>query len=452
MKFVVLCAGLLSVVPLSLWLQSGGESARRFWMLFGLLPFLVPSVYGLDMSIISWWPEWKGLLAGVELTAIDIFALAAYFSLKPVHNRFWYKVPPLIYLLAICISSLHADQPFASFFYIWQFCRIFFLIVVITRACRDAEIPEMLLNGMAAGVCLEAFMVVFQRYGQGLIQTPGTFAHQNTLGLVIHLVVLPHFALLLASVKGWRFAIVPVMGALVSVMTASRAALGFAVLGLGLVYLMSLTRGITLRKALVAVAGLMMVAVIAPLAVESLSKRFEVTPLTETEYDERAAFNRSAEMILQDHPFGVGANHYVYMSYNFGYAERAGVARQEENLSNIVHNIYWFTAAENGYPGLFALLFLLLHPMVTALRIGWRDKGTPRGDLLLGLGLAMAVVYGHSTLEYIFLSKEAQYLFAIVVGMTYGVANQVPVRARRMVRRGAVTPVGTRPQEQAALT
>jgi hypothetical protein len=49
----------------------------------------------------------------------------------------------------------------------------------------------------------------------------------------------------------------------------------------------------------------------------------------------------------------------------------------------------------------------------------------PRGDLLLGLGVAMLTINFHSLFEYVILAKEPQYVWAIIVGMTLGLAHQI---------------------------
>ena len=258
-----------------------------------------------------------------------------------------------------------------------------------------------------------------------MVQTPGTFAHQNTLGMVTHFVAFPFFALLLAGARSPWAALVPLAGAVVAVMTASRAALGFAVAGYAVVYLISLMRQRTFRKTLLGGAGVLTACVLAPVVFASFQTRFELAPLTEHEYDERAAFNRTAALILDDHPFGVGVNHYVYVAKNFGYSERGGVAPVEGSRNNIVHNVYWLTAAEAGYFGIAAYALMAAYTLFAAFTAGWRDRMSLRGDLLLGLGSALLIAYAHSTLEYILLTKEAQYLFAIAMGTVFGLADQV---------------------------
>lgn len=424
MKLLILALSLSAVLPLSIWLRSGSTGTRRFWILFGLLPFLTPAFSPLDIAIISWWPNWIGLLSGLEITAVDIFAVAAIFTLPRVRYRHPFHVFASLYLLSITLSVFQADEPVAALFYVWQFCRIYLLAVVVARACAQPEVQSNILVGMATGLCLETLLVGWQRYGLGMTQTPGTFAHQNTLGMVAHFVTFPFFSLLLGGSRSMWAVIVPLAGAFVAVMTASRGALGFAALGFALVYIVSVVRRPTSRKAMVGVTAMTIALVLAPVVVTSFKMRFEHAPLTEHEYDERDAFNRTAALIVADRPFGVGANHYVYVAKNLGYSERGGVAPVEGSRNNIVHNVFWLVAAETGYLGLAAYICLVAQILFTAFLSGWRNRRSLRGDLLLGFGISICVALAHSTVEYILLTKEAQYLFAIASGLVLGISSQ----------------------------
>jgi O-antigen ligase len=189
-----------------------------------------------------------------------------------------------------------------------------------------------------------------------------------------------------------------------------------------LLYAILALAGMTQRKMLFALSGAVALAIIAPVAISSFDKRFDEAPLTEDQYDERAAFNRAASFIVDDHPLGVGANHYVHVAKNYGYSERAGVAPSEVNRNNIVHNAYWLAMAETGYPGIVAFCLMLIVPMVTALRTGWRERHNAEGNLLIGCGVALLIAYIHSMYEWVIFGKEVQYLLFTTMGMIFGIS------------------------------
>jgi O-antigen ligase len=147
-------------------------------------------------------------------------------------------------------------------------------------------------------------------------------------------------------------------------------------------------------------------------------------------------------MMISDHPLGVGANYYVVAANTGGYNNRAGVAPVIGSESTNVHNIYYLVTAETGYIGLATFVLMLLQPLVVAFRCGWRNRGDRRGDLLLGLGISLFVIYVHSYFEWIFITFSPQYMFALDVGLVAGLATQLGYwRSQAGNRVGAVDKV-----------
>ena len=129
--------------------------------------------------------------------------------------------------------------------------------------------------------------------------------------------------------------------------------------------------------------------------------------------------------MLDDHPFGIGANHFTVIGNVGGYFERSKLGAYTLARSGNVHNIYYLVAAETGYPGLIAVLLLLGAPLFVALRCGWRNLGDERGDLLIGLGVALLAVYVHSWEEWSLATFSAEYLLAITMGLIAANARQL---------------------------
>jgi hypothetical protein len=425
MKFVALAIGLIGILPLALFLQSNVRVRNKVWILLGLLPFISLIIPHSDMAIVTWDQIWFSYVPGLQVSAIDLIAIAMYFSIRHKTNKIHYHLPFVLYLAAISLSMISAEEPMAALFYVWQFIRIYFFTVVVAKACTDPDVPPQLMKGMALGLAVQFFVVLWQKIGLGIIEPTGTFAHRNTLGLIIHLVVFPHFSLFLAGQRQLQYTATSVFGLAIASIIASRAALGFSVFGFAATFLLSLVRRLTGWKAIVGIGSVLVAVAIAPIAASSLQKRFDIDPLVDG-YDERAAFNRTALSMLEDNPFGVGVNHYSYIGKTRGYSVRAGVAPVEGSLNNTVHNAYLLAGAEAGYFGFIAFIMLLFCPLAVALRYSWlSDRRDPRGDLLLGLAVGMIAVYVHSMFEYIIVIKEVQYVLAIAFGMTFGLAHQI---------------------------
>ena len=422
MKWVALVIVLAGIRPLAARLRRSHNTRLKVLMLMGALPWVLDTFH-LFMAIISW-VDWPGYVKGFEFSLLDALALAVYLSL-PRHGLRCHFRSMALYFVAALLSVLLARVPMAALFYAWQLARMYLVYAVVTTACAaDLRAVRALMNGMVAGLFLEAADVVWERFGLGVLQAGGT-THQNLLGMMSHFVVFPFFALLLTGERGWLPAAGTLAGVIVQVLTTSRATLGLAGFAYAALFVLSAVRQWTSQKGRILLIGVAVAASLAPFIISSLEHRFAVENAIVGNYDERAAFERAAAMILSDYPLGVGANHYADVSITEGYSAKAGVAPTRGSMTAQVHNIYWLVVAETGYLGLATFVLFLLRPMTVAFACGWRHRKDRRGDLLLGLGMALLIVYIHSFFEWIFITFKVQYMFAFEVGMIAGLAQQL---------------------------
>lgn len=432
----------MGLLPLSVWLRKNPRHLPKVWMLVGFLPFGSTIFPHLFIAVISW-AEWPGFVKGAEISALDLLLFAIYLTMPKTHHKMRFRVPIAVYFFAVLIAIPFASVPTAALFYAWQLVRMFFVYFVISRACEDEDVISNILTGMMIGLCYEAVLVIWQRFVLGDLQTAGTMGHQNGLGMITYFISFPFFALYLSGVKGWRPLIAPLAAAIVAIMTVSRATVALSAIGFVTLLALSAVGNFTARVAKSgAIAGALMLVAL-PFVLSSFEKRF-AAGIPETEYDERAAFEKSAKMMLSDNPFGVGANNFVITANSQGYYERGGVAPTFNSRSAHVHNSYLLAAAETGYFGAFAFIVLLLAPLYTAFRVGWRNRKNARGSLLLGLGVAMLMLYVQLFFEWAFFLWWFQYIFAVSLGMTAGLAQQlsrqrVPDATVKMVARAKPT-------------
>ena len=149
-----------------------------------------------------------------------------------------------------------------------------------------------------------------------MLQTHGTMESQNELGLVSHFVMFPFFAIMLGGRRGWLPVVVVLAGLVVETLTTSRGTVLLGVAGLGLTYVLSSASKWSSRKALVALAGLAVLAVAAPIALASFEQRFAGSGGGPglAEDAERIAYKAAAAMIVADFPGGVGPNHFTVIA------------------------------------------------------------------------------------------------------------------------------------------
>ena len=423
MKWVVLIVLALLVLPLSIRLRNTPDLRLKVFALAAFLPFVLGSLH-LYWAVLNW--GWVGYVKGAEVSLLDFIALSLYLSLPRPEHRLPFRRSMAIYVAATALSAFQAMYPVAALFYPLQLGRTFLVCAAVYRGvCVDRRVPEAVLKGLAAGILLEVAVAGWQR-AHGVLQAPGTFGSQNLLGMISQFVIFPFFAGILGGRRG-RLAPAVVGAALVvAVLTASRGTIALDFLGLATVFVVSALGQWTPRKAKVLWAGVAVLAVFALFAASSLQQRFHGGPqlgLSE-EDSERLRFKMAAAEMLADHPMGVGANHFNIVANIGGYFTRVGEFWSSGRASN-VHNVYWLVAAETGYVGLVAFVAFLVSPLIAAWRCGFRHRMDPRGGLLLGLCVALLVVYVHSFEEWIFVVLETQYLLAIVEGLVAGLTEEL---------------------------
>lgn len=416
MKWIGLIIVVGAIVPLSRWLRRNSHVVPKIWILIGFLPFVLEPLH-LYMAGIAW-SGWPSFVKGAEFSVLDALALALFLNLPDASSPLPFRLPMAIYFLGVLLSTIQAVEPEAALFYAWQLVRIFFVYAVVVRACADPRVVPAILTGMAAGLIMEAGVTIWQRFGLGMFQATGTFTHQNLLGMICLFVTFPFFALLLAGRKGWLTPLVILASGVIEVLTVSRAAMGIAGLGYAAVFTLSAMRRFTLRKGLVLLIAAVVVAVLVPLALASIQQRGAVNEMDQSDAARRA-LNTEAAIILSEYPLGVGANQYVVV------AQEGGYRLPGSEWGAPVHNVYLLVAAETGYLGLITFVVFLLCPLTMALRCGWRHVRDLRGQLLIGLGVALLAVYTQSYFEWVFLGNEPQYILALEMGMVASLAQQL---------------------------
>lgn len=448
MKWVALLV-VMALLPAAIgWLRVNQRHLPRVMVALGIMEF-VGGLLHLTIAPISW-AYWPGYVKGMELSLIDAFSVVLILSAPPRARVAHLRWPMIVYLLVVLVSATQTSVPMSTLFVVWQLLRMILLITAVAISCRDERTPHALALGLALGMAFQAVMSVKDHLG-GAIQAGGTFGHQNQLGMLTHFVVFPSLAILLATRKVKWMWLGPLSGMAVAILTASRATIGLAAAGFVLLLVISILRRATSRKTTVAISGVIALVIAAPLALGALGARFDKHPLGD-DYDERAAFERSAKAMMHDHPMGVGANNYVIVANSAGYSDRAGVAPIFSSRSAHVHNAYLLSGAETGYVGMVAFATMLLWPIVVALRCAWRFRRDPRGDILLGLAVTLIIVSLHSFYEWIFVTYNTEYMYALAVGLIAGIARQMGYWGKPRGARRAPPPAPPETDEPALQT
>lgn len=422
MRFVGLVLILLSFPLMLSWLKSYPRQRKWAYFVIGIAPFVMSSL-NLDVAIINW-AGWPGYAKGMIVSTLDALALAIILtSRRPFQN-----LPMLgvfvAYLVAVTLSIAASAMPTSSSFYAFQMLRMLLVFVAVASIMRDPKAIRWLAMGLAVGAMYQAGVTVDQKFS-GVVQASGTMGHQNLLGLMLHFVTLPLLALLLAGERS-KIVMLGVLCSLLAVaLGASRGAIGFVAIGMVLLFLLSLARQATPHKWKMLGLAALALTVVVPVTLGTLKDRFGDSPIEVSADGERQAFERAATEMWADHPMGVGANQYVVTANTQGYSARAGVIWNYGSRAAHVHNMYLLTAAETGWLGLLTLCSLLFWTIFRAVTFAFNNRLDPRGDLVLGAAIAIFVTALHGYYEWVFVMYQAQYVFAISMGIIAGTIRQV---------------------------
>lgn len=428
-RWGIVIIAVLASGPAGSWLRRQPALRLRLWTLLGLLPFLPP--FRMALLVFPIPSDTHGF---ETMPLIDGLALCLLRSARPRERPLPYRFALVAYLLVVATSMLQGRWPMLTAGYLWTLTRMIVVLVAIWRAGgEDLRVVPAVLRGLTLGIVYEAGLTAWQHFGQGLSRASGSFSGWNDVGLALNLVVMVPVARILAGRTSLLTRLTPLAAVVGGICAVSRGALLFFGLGITIVWVGSIVREYTGRKAAFGLAGLLLAAVIVPIALTVVRARGSAADRQES-MAERDRLEDAAALMLSEHPMGVGASHFMPELFLGGYGPRAGLGWHE--WTAIVHNIYWLTAAEMGYVGVLALLALFLIPLRLAF---FRRPRGPRGDVLLGLGAGLLVFSLHLFFEWAWRLSQISYLYFISIGLVAAVAQ--PARPRRRPRR---PDVGTR--------
>lgn len=383
------------------------------WMIFGQ--------FGpLDFEIISVRP-YRGDANSMDVHILDMLCVLLLVALPRRTEPIPYKFVFGFYFLVAAASALTAPMPIFVWLGVWKLIRGWLVLLAISRACESVELTPWVLNGLGSGVVFSGLYALFQRYARGFIQTSAAFDHQNTLGMMVNLFAPIALAVLLSSYY-WRMsAAVVALGGIAIILTQSRGSLAIHVVEILLVFMISLWRRYSQRKAYALVGLIIVGTAVGIKSFDTIMRRFqEASPQSELS---RKQFEQAAELMLQDFPMGVGLNHYPFAMKAYGYATAVNIPAVDQD--GVAHNIYWLTLSEVGYLGMFAYALLMLMPLLLAIHGARIAPHLVRADMLLGCAVALLMTYVHSKAEWIPRQMPMVYLFYAVAGLVASVTQQL---------------------------
>lgn len=398
----------LAAFPAFLALLKSPRYRRWPFVALGALPILYIPL-NLDASFISW-PLWPGYVRGLLLTIMDPLALAICVRFAPGR-----AAPGLLWVFAIyfcsCIPSLLLDgYMLPAAFVLFQIVRLTIFFYAVYLAVLNGQLVR-IAEGLAIAAIASGAVSGYHALS-GAIRAEGILGHQNLSGLATNLCI-PVLLALGLSMRRYLFLVAVAAAMIGAVSGGSRATM----------ILLAVTVGGTLAATMIVkptgrtltIAALVCVGLVAavPFAINKLDERnvsgLELDP-------ERVAFERTAELMIADHPWGVGLNQYVTVANEGGYFDRAGVRWGYEARSTSVHNTYLLIHAEAGLLGLCGLLIWLISPILLAGLSLFRKRMVLR-EVSIASGFALLGVAIHGRYEWVAVTAAPQYLIALQYGI-----------------------------------
>lgn len=435
MTFILALIMLMSV-PLFVTLLKM-QPHHRLWAFTGIaLAPLVP-----DLPVLGYlygWPSWLGTVKGLAISLGDALAIALLLTRRDYRKGapFW---PLLLFYAFSLVTSIFASSNWtATVFVWWQFARMLLLFAVIFGEAHVSKIRDHLMIGFALGLIYQSFFVASAKLS-GVVRAGGTFDSPNMLGMVVELSVVTLIGAILAGNRSKLTYSGAVAGLICAAGTGSRATLAFAVSAIGALLLISLIRRLTPRKLKILSITVLGLAITSPFALKTLNDRFQGSTMAAPD-ETRLAFEDAARSMAADYPIGVGANMFTWVSIREEYAANAGVSWRAEDRSKPVHNAYLLARAETGLHGQFALILMLVIPMLAAFRTAFSNRKIMSGELALGCACGLLAHIVHNNWEFDFHSYEVQSILFINIGIIASLSQRarMPKKRDKSIQAGSV--------------
>jgi O-antigen ligase len=344
--------------------------------------------------------------------------------------------------LACLVPGLFTGTFTPALFFFFQALRITLFFYSVYLAILGGQVIRV-AEGLAIAAIASGAVSVYHGLS-GAFQAHGILGHQNLSGLATNLCV-PLLLAIGLTTKRRLFLVAVAAAAMGAIAGGSRGTiifLGVSLAGTIAAVMMIKPNGRTFAIAGLAALGL---AIAAPFAIQKLDERnagFEKDP-------ERVAFEQTAKLMIADHPWGVGLNHYVSVANLGGYFDKAGVRWGYEARSTSVHNTYLLMRAEAGLPGLIGLVVWLLSPILVSVVAALRRQ-MPLREVSVACGFAIAATALHSQYEWVTVTATPQYLVALMAGVIAALAAH-PARLRPKRAASRVTEPRHEPMTEPAL-
>lgn len=436
-KFLILAGLYLVAAPLAGCWLAGKRQAQRWTV--GVLVFMTSWHINKLTLMVNSVEMYRGHTKGFEGSLLEVVAVALLvarwrekapdFRWVPGWAWLW-----LVHCGAATLSVLAAPNATYAWMSAWKFTSAVVVLAAGWNCVRDDEDLRWLGRSIAVTLVVQAGVVMKMRYVDGFYQVRGWFEHQNPLAMWGYMLGLPLLALAMSPLPaketrwtsaGFLAAGLIVYGSLSRAALAMFAAGAVAVAGWSVVLDKFTAKRV---RVIAAMAGLGMLGL--PLVLDTVVARFNDEG-NQASGETRDVMNLAAKAMLEDSFIGIGWNNFaltINAPFTYGdvindWERDRGHKVDEDYAKGVVESHYWLLLAENGWLGFITYMAFIGAAHWALFRGWWRHRGTARGAFLLGLLVALTLLYVHSNLERVLTQTKNLAAWMLVLGAALRLAN-----------------------------
>lgn len=429
-KAPVVLAMFLVLAPALGFVLRGRRSWQR-WC-FALMLFMTSWHINKISLMLGSIETYRGHTKGYEANFITLLALALLvaFALERAPGFRWRAPGAGLWLLhcGLCaLSIVAAPEKTYVLMAAWKFSTAIVIYCAAYNWLRQEDDLDFALRAVAFTLVVQAAVVLKMKYVDHIYQISGWFEHQNPLAMWSYLFGLPLLGAAMSNAGGastrW-FSAGFLASAVIVQGSLSRAALVFFAAGIiGTVGLSVLDKPTLKRAGFVVAMGLVGGAGLLA-TMDTIIARFNDTG-NDASAETRVLLNQASYAMLRDSAVGIGWNNFALtINPPFPYGDVIDeweVARghkvDHSYAKGVVESHYWLLLAENGYGGCATYFIFILVTGWWAIRGAWARRRTMPGAFLIGLSLALALLYYHSTLERVLTQTKNLSQWFLLLGL-----------------------------------
>jgi hypothetical protein len=433
MKYIIFTIALVLGVPVMAGASAFSKKIKHLLLSLLVISFLFGTKFSINILSMEYY---RGPVRGYEISLSDLICLGLIIGmlLRTGNKIIWLPrftgVFSLFFLYAV-FSVYRSNYEIYGWFVIWQLFRMGVLYWCVVNFFATEEYSHESIVAIMRGYTITGLILLVisfkQKYLDGAYRTWAFFDHSNTIPsfALILLCVLLIWGLREEKLLGFQHLItlVAVLGLVFAVFsTSSRTGMVTAAGSVVCALIITNFRGSNKRahRATLLIGVCMLIGSL--MILDTFIYRFLYAPKESEEA--RNEFEIAAIMMADDHQFGVGLNQYSQvLTMEEEYRKHIKVMKNEEQ-GGVAHHIYLLTAAEMGYIGLYAFIFILGLLLLSMILFGITMK-TIEQRLLLGLAVGFLVLYAIGLYEWVLRQSPVLYQFVVAAGFGQALINRV---------------------------